>query len=119
MFPSGWPGRGLLLLRLLAGSLLIHDAVLVLLGAPPWEEILLQSIVVATGSLLLLGLWTPIAGMLVVIVNLGIVLSPGGTLRNCIVSACLGAALAMLGPGVGSIDARRFGRKRINIRDRS
>jgi putative oxidoreductase len=101
MFPSGWPGRGLLLLRLLAGSLLIHDGVFALIGVPQWEGIILQSMAVATGMLLLLGLWTPIAGVLVVIVELWIAHATGDTLRNCIVLASLGAALAMLGPGIG------------------
>ncbi|HEX8765158.1 MAG TPA: hypothetical protein VF740_08355 [Candidatus Acidoferrum sp.] len=32
--------------------------------------------------------------------------------------AVLGASLAMLGPGAWSVDARLFGRKRIDIRSR-
>jgi hypothetical protein len=40
------------------------------------------------------------------------------SLRSSVVSAAIGAALAMLGPGVRSIDARLFGRKRIDIRER-
>jgi putative oxidoreductase len=39
-------------------------------------------------------------------------------LRSCVMLAAVGAALAMLGPGVRSIDARLFGRKRIDIRER-
>jgi hypothetical protein len=34
------------------------------------------------------------------------------------VLAVVGAALAMLGPGIWSLDARLFGRKRIDIGDR-
>jgi hypothetical protein len=58
------------------------------------------------------------AGVLVVIVEVWIALSKADSLRTCIVFASFGAALAMLGPGVRSIDARLFGRKRIEIRDR-
>lgn len=118
MFPSGWPGRGLLLLRLVAGILLIHDGVLYLLGAPPLERIVVPSIAVGVGTLLLIGLWTPVAGILVVIVEVCSAVGKADSLRSCVLLASLGAALAMLGPGVRSLDARLFGRKRIDIRDR-
>jgi hypothetical protein len=38
-----------------------------------------------------------------------------GHLRSVMLLAGLGLALAMLGPGVSSLDARLFGRKRIDI----
>jgi putative oxidoreductase len=118
MFPNGWPGRGLLLLRLVFGIFLIHDGLTELLGAPQWDGIFRQSLSTGAGILLLVGLWTPIAGVLVVVVELWAVVSQADSLRSCIVLAALGAALAMLGPGVRSIDARLFGRKRIDIRER-
>jgi uncharacterized membrane protein YphA (DoxX/SURF4 family) len=118
MFPDGWPGRGLLLLRLVAGVLLIQDGIAGLVGAPPWGGIAPQLLAIGAGLLLLVGLWTPIAGMLVVIVQLWIVLSGIDHLRSQIVLATLGAALMMLGPGILSVDARLFGRKLIDIRDR-
>ena len=118
MFPNGWPGWGLLLLRLVAGILLIHDGLSYLLGVPQWEGIILQSIAVVAGLLLLVGFWTPMAGVLVVIVELWTAVSRPDSLRSCAILASLGAALLMLGPGVRSIDARLFGRKRIEIRDR-
>jgi len=118
MFPNGWPGRGLLLLRLVAGILLVQPGIAALLARPRWDEVILQSIGAGVGVLLLVGLWTPMAGILVVIVELGKILFRDGSLGNCLVLASLGAALAMLGPGVHSVDARLFGRKRIDIRDR-
>lgn len=78
----------------------------------------MQAIMIAAGILILAGLWTPMAGVLVVIVELWAALSRTDSLRASIVLASLGAALAMLGPGVRSIDARLFGRKRIDIPDR-
>lgn len=117
MFPSGWPGKGLLVLRLLAGILLIHDGFFSLLKVSQWEGLLLQSMIVVAGMALLLGFCTPIAGIVVAILELWIAYSTG-TLRNCVVLASLGAALAMLGPGVRSVDAWRFGRKRLAIWDR-
>jgi putative oxidoreductase len=117
MFPNGWPGRGLLLLRLVSGILLINDGVSGLLEGPSWPGIIRLFLEIATGILLLVGLWTPMAGVLVIVVELWSMLSRTGDLRNCIVLATFGAALAVLGPGVRSIDARLFGRKRIDIRE--
>jgi len=117
MFPNAWPGRGLLLLRLGAGIVLAHDGVAEMLMAPEWHGTIRQSLATLGGVLLLIGLFTPVAGGLVVIVELWTALSRADNLRTCIVLAIIGAALAMLGPGIWSIDARLFGRKRIDIGD--
>ncbi len=116
MFPNGWPGRGLLLLRIVAGILLMHDGALDILQSHQWQGILLPSIVILAGTLILVGFWTPMAGALVFTVELWLALSGTHNLRSSVVLATLGAALAMLGPGVRSVDARLFGRKRIDIR---
>ena len=118
MFPNGWPGRGLLLLRLGAGIVLTHDGVAEMLMAPEWHGIIWQSLATIGGVLLLIGFFTPMAGVLVVIVEVWTALSRADNLRTCIVLAVVGAALAMLGPGIWSLDARLFGRKRIDIGDR-
>ena len=70
------------------------------------------------GILLLGGLWTPIAGVLVAILALWQAFSHPGNPWSCIMLGTLGAALALLGPGGWSVDARLFGWKRIDIRDR-
>jgi len=118
MFPNGWPGRGLLLLRVVSGFLLIHDGIAELISAPRPEAIVRQSVAIGAGMLLLVGLWTPVAGTVVVVVELWTLLMRSGHLRSPIVLAMLAAALAMLGPGYWSIDARLYGRKRIDIPDR-
>jgi putative oxidoreductase len=115
MFPNGWPGRGLLLLRLGVGILLTHDGLAELLSASQWHGMVRQSLATGAGILLLIGSFTPIAGVLVILVELWTALSGADSLRTCILLATVGAALAMLGPGVWSIDARLFGRKRIDI----
>jgi putative oxidoreductase len=116
MFPNGWPGSALLLLRLVSGILLIHDAIAALQKAPVWTELLLHLVTLTAGLLLLIGLWTPMAGTLVAAAEAWIAFSQEGTVRDSVILATLGAALSMLGPGVRSIDALLYGRKRIDIR---
>jgi putative oxidoreductase len=115
MFPNGWPGRGLLLLRLGVGILLTHDGLAELMSASQWHGMVRQSLATGAGILLLIGSFTPIAGVLVILVELWTALTGAASLRTCILLATVGAALAMLGPGFWSIDARLFGRKRIDI----
>ena len=118
MFPNGWPGRGLLLLRVVSGILLITNGVIELQGGAQWPGVMRPLLETAAGMLFLVGLWTPVTGVLVVIVELWSMFTRIGDLRICIALATFGAALAMLGPGVRSIDARLFGRKRIDLRER-
>jgi putative oxidoreductase len=76
--------------------------------------------VVAAGAalLLLVGLWTPIAGGLVAVVQFGLALSHPGAPWTYVQFGVLGLALAMLGPGGCSVDARLFGRKQLQIPQR-
>jgi hypothetical protein len=72
---------------------------------------------VAAGAalLLLIGLWTPVAGLLVAAAELGLAWSHPAEPWTFVHFGTLGAALAMLGPGAWSVDARLFGRKHIQI----
>jgi putative oxidoreductase len=117
MFPNGWPGAALLLLRLVAGILLIYDGVVALRTGPDLQTTILQSLAIGAGTLLILGLWTPIAGTLVIVVEVYFVFLGATQVQNKILLVALGAALAVLGPGIRSIDALRYGRKRFDIRN--
>src|ERR1700685_517923 len=116
-FAHGSPGVGLLLMRLLAGIAMVVQGVLALLPAPPLGAVLLQTLSIGLGLLLLAGLLTPVAGTLVAADALWNVFSSGQP-WYWIMLATLGAALALIGPGAWSIDARLFGWRRLDIRDR-
>ena len=115
MFPDGWPGRGLLLLRVVVVVILIHDGVAALTGVPQRESIALQVIAAIAGVFLLVGLWTPIAGAIIALGETWIAIAGTGHPWGTILMATLGIALAILGPGALSIDVRLFGRKRLDI----
>ena len=115
MFPNGWPGRGLFLLRIVAGTLPIYDAVARLMGATPSGSSWLAVVAASAGVFLLAGFWTPIAGALLAVTHIWIALSGTEHLRSSILLATMGVAIAVLGPGALSIDALLFGRKRLDI----
>ena len=66
------------------------------------------------GSLLLAGLWTPIVGTLVAISELWLYGSHGDYHEHLVLAAN-GLGLALIGPGAWSLDARLFGRKRVDV----
>ena len=110
-FANGWPGIGLLLQRLLSASVLFLDGIRYFGEAPHSSGAALRLIGAGTGIFVLVGLWTPVTGMLVAIIELYIAFSHTGDPWISIMLATLGATLAMIGPGAWSIDARLFGRK--------
>ena len=105
-------------MRLVVGIELVVRRIVELQGAPPLSLAVVHVSAIAVGLLLLVGLWTPIAGVLLAIIE-----TWGGFTHphdpwGFILLGTLGAALAMLGPGTWSVDARLFGWKRIDLRDR-
>jgi putative oxidoreductase len=115
-FANGWPGAGLLLLRALVCVALLHDEIPQIIERPAFGVIVPQMIAVLAGTFLLVGLWTPVVGTLIAIVEVWIIFVVAGDLSVPLMLATIGAALAMIGPGAWSIDARLFGRKHIEGR---
>jgi uncharacterized membrane protein YphA (DoxX/SURF4 family) len=70
-------------------------------------------IAAVAGVLLLFGLWTPLAGLAISIVEAWTFLTSVGNPLIAIMLASFGITVAMIGPGAWSIDAQLYGRKRI------
>ena len=114
-FAPGWPGAGLLLMRLVAGASLVIHGVARLQSGPSVQFAVLAVFAIIIGILLLAGLWTPVAGLLVAAFALWNLITRPGDPSACIFMATIGAALALIGPGAWSVDARLFGWKRIDV----
>src|SRR5271157_1135751 len=114
-FPEGWPGTGLLLVRAVAAIPAVLQGIEGLLTAPLQTWGILEVVAACFAVLVLLGLWTPVAGVMMAVAELCLVLSHASDPWMHVWLGALGVALAMLGPGGWSADAYLFGRKRIEI----
>jgi uncharacterized membrane protein YphA (DoxX/SURF4 family) len=118
-FPCAWPGFALLLLRCIAATALIAYA-----NAGVWLSLeptllLMHGLTIITAMLLIVGLWTPVAGAAQALLQLysnfpGIAAADSSHM----LWAAVGLCAAMLGPGAYSLDSRLFGRRRIEVRRR-
>lgn len=117
-FAAGLPGVGLILQRLVIAAGLLFGTFANLHLTPQIEPIGPQLIDAGAAILLLVGLWTPVAGAVVAGRELWIVFSRSGDPWTPLLLATLGATLAMIGPGAWSLDAYFFGRKQIKLSSR-
>ena len=117
-FARGSPGVGLLVMRLVAGAAFIAQA-LDTLHSSQLPVAVLSTLAIVAGLLLLAGLWTPIAGSLGAAVSIWFALNLVEDPLAGILLATMGAGLALVGPGAWSADAKLFGWKRIDVRDRT
>jgi putative oxidoreductase len=115
MFPNGWPGGGLLVLRLVAGGFLLTQGIARFVPGAGWIAITAASIGIAAGLLILIGLWTPVGCLSAVVAESWVLVVGGNAPQPPILLMSISVAVAMLGPGAWSIDAVLFGRRRLDL----
>jgi len=102
-------------MRLVASTALIYSGIPGLRGESQLGRVVLDALATGAGLFLLAGLWTPVAGPVVAVIELWYTFSQPGDPLIRILLGTVGVALALVGPGKWSVDARLFGWKRINI----
>ena len=117
-FASGAPGVGLLLLRSVAAIALFAHASNTLRTEWAIGTLVPAGLAIVGGVLLLAGLWTPLVGSLVAVLGVWNSISQAGDPWANILLGSIGVALALLGPGAWSADARLFGWRRIDVHNR-
>jgi uncharacterized membrane protein YphA (DoxX/SURF4 family) len=124
-FPEGWPGTGLIFLRLTIALNTISSGVNALVGSSShamgvWA---VGSLAIAVGAAIFVGVLTPAAsaaatvGYLVTGVSSFLITESNSHIGTVAAFnlAAMSAALVLLGPGAFSLDARLFGRREIII----
>jgi uncharacterized membrane protein YphA (DoxX/SURF4 family) len=123
-FPAGLPGIALLLLRAVLAVALVVQGISCLHGPDPSPVALAIGLIsVAAGALLLIGLLTPVVGVVIALTGAGVAcfVFPSCTRPlfdsgiATLFAASILVAIIILGPGAFSLDARLFGRREIII----
>jgi uncharacterized membrane protein YphA (DoxX/SURF4 family) len=125
MFPDGWPGAGLLLLRAAGGAVLIIQSA-AYFGIKRESGLLMVAIVSFMGTigfLLVIGFLTRFVAALAAAVGVSRFFSlfavssvgPFVAPTTAMLAVVIALALVCLGPGALSLDARLFGRREIVV----
>ena len=121
-FPGGWPAVALLLLRLIVGVSACGQGILCLTH-PTAMSYLFATVLLVFGLCISFGFATLIASIVVAIgmllISTSWIMLPGQKLFECKQASLeyltISLSVAMLGPGLFSVDARLFGRREIVI----
>lgn len=100
-------------MRVVVGSALIVRASSAMWEHPSLHTLVMPAFLAAFGLSLISGLWTPIVGALAAIIQISQIMMMTGDWWVPLLLGTMCIALAMLGPGLWSIDARLFGWKRV------
>jgi putative oxidoreductase len=84
-------------------------------SSAPMHVTALHAIAISAGLLLLIGLWTPVAGGVLVLIELQRILWKLDDPWISILLGTMALALALVGPGFWSLDGRLYGWKVINL----
>jgi len=117
-FAHGWPGAGLLLLRLVIAVALVYQVTVTLPTGHSLQAAVIAILTAMVAILLLVGVWTPITGALTAPIELLNIFARADNPWICVLLGSLGISIAMIGPGAWSVDARRYGWKRIDPHNR-
>jgi hypothetical protein len=117
-FAHGWPGAGLLLLRLVIAVALAYQVTVTLPTGHSLQSAVIAILTAMVAILLLVGVWTPIIGALTAPIELLNIFARADNPWMCVLLGALGISIAMIGPGAWSVDARRYGWKRIDPHNR-
>ena len=124
IFPAGWVGAALLVLRVSVGASAILEVSLAVIGGHSSLNLAAASVAVPAGLALIVGLLTPVVSAVLAAGGAAILLGLHVTVLRLLDSrmalfefVVMAAVLVILGPGAPSIDAHLFGRREVAIRD--
>lgn len=108
MFPRGWPGLALVLLRASVATALLLDACVQRQCLPVW----IQGMAIVVALTILAGLQTPLSALFALAIH-GLIWFTADFDEPAFVAVVTidALALALVGPGAYSLDSYRYGRR--------